>query len=64
MASAEHLLSSSQQSSQTSIATIHRSTTDIDEQVIQTENALQNEEEQRCTGKEQIRESWRDDLSI
>ncbi len=54
MLSAENLLLSSKQSSQTSIATTHRSTIDIEEQVIQTENALQNEEEQRCTGKENI----------
>ena len=65
LASAEHLLSSSKQSSQASTATTHRSATDIEEQVIQTENALQNEEEQRCTGKEQMGECPRnDDLSI
>jgi len=49
--SAENLLLSSNQSSQTSIATTQKSTIEIEEQVIQTENALQNEAEQRCTGK-------------
>lgn len=34
---------------------------DIDEQVIQTENALQNEEEQRCTGRETLIDYRRED---
>jgi len=50
LSSAENLLSLSNRSSQTSIATTHKSTTEIEEQVIQTETALQNEAEQRCTG--------------
>lgn len=51
LSSAENLLLSSQQSSQTSIATTHKSTIELEEQLIGTENALQNEAEQRCTGK-------------
>ncbi len=51
MSSAENLLISN---TQAGITTVHRSAVDIEEQVIQTENALQNEEEQRCTGKENI----------
>jgi hypothetical protein len=52
VSSAENLLLSKNQSSQTSIATTtSKSTIEIEEQVIQTENALQNEAEQRCTGK-------------
>ncbi|CAF3420107.1 unnamed protein product [Rotaria sp. Silwood1] len=50
LSSAENLLLSSNQSSQTSLATTHKSLVDIEEQVIQTETALQNEAEQRCTG--------------
>lgn len=42
---------SSKQSSQTNLATVNKSTNELEEQVIQAENALQNEEEQRCTGK-------------
>ena len=49
--SAEQFLSPTNHSSQTSIATTHKSTTEIEEQVIQTENALQTEAEQRCTGE-------------
>jgi hypothetical protein len=49
--SAERLLSSSNQSSQASVATTHKSSVEIEEQVIQTENALQTDAEQRCTGK-------------
>ncbi|UJR20680.1 hypothetical protein I4U23_023801 [Adineta vaga] len=50
LSSAENLLLSSLHSSQTSIATTHKSTQDLEEQVIQAETALQNEAEQRCTG--------------
>ncbi|CAF1369283.1 unnamed protein product [Adineta steineri] len=50
LASTEYLLSSINQSSQPGIATTHKSTVEVEEQVIQTETALQNEAEQRCTG--------------
>ncbi|CAF0794203.1 unnamed protein product [Adineta ricciae] len=50
LSSAENLLLSSIHSSQTSISTTQKSTVDIEEQVIQSETALQNEAEQRCTG--------------
>ena len=52
LSSAENLLLSSIHSSQTSISTAQKSTVDIEEQVIQSETALQNEAEQRCTGKD------------
>ena len=35
----------------TAVATTQSSTTDLDEQIIQAENALQTEAEERCTGK-------------
>ncbi|CAF3836416.1 unnamed protein product, partial [Rotaria magnacalcarata] len=51
LTSAEGLLLSSNHSSQTGVAmTTHKSMIDIEEQVIQTETALENEAEQRCTG--------------
>ncbi|CAF3572283.1 unnamed protein product [Rotaria sordida] len=50
LSSAENLLLSSNQPSQTNITTTHKSTVDIEEQVIQTETVLQNEAEQRCIG--------------
>ncbi|CAF1242551.1 unnamed protein product [Adineta steineri] len=50
LSSTEYLLSSINQSSQPGTATTHKSTVEIEEQVIQTETALQNEAEQRCTG--------------
>lgn len=52
MSSAENLLSTNNQSSPMSNnSTTTTTTTEIEEQVIQTESALQNEAEQRCTGK-------------
>lgn len=50
LSSAENLFFSSNQSLQTNITTAHKLNMEIEEQVIQTETALQNEEEQRCTG--------------
>ena len=64
LASAEHLLSPSGQTTETSIPTTHRAMVDIEEQVIQTESALQNEEEQRCTGREAMIDHRRCDLFI
>jgi hypothetical protein len=51
IASAKNLLSSVNHSTQSNIVTTPKSPIEIEEQVIQTETALQNEAEQRCTGK-------------
>jgi lipopolysaccharide export system protein LptC len=54
-ASAENFLLSSIQSPQASTATTQKAAIEIEEQIIQTETALQNEAEQRCTGKKKKR---------
>jgi hypothetical protein len=54
-ASAENFLLSSIQSPQASTATTQKAAVEIEEQIIQTETALQNEAEQRCTGKKKKR---------
>lgn len=50
LSAAESLLLSSNPLSPASMSTANKSTTDIEEPVILTESAVQNEAEQRCTG--------------
>ena len=51
LASAELLLSPTNQSSQTSVATTHKSSVENEEHLVETENALQTDVEERCTGE-------------
>ena len=50
MQSAEFLSSMANLPTQPAVLTTQRSTTDLDENVIEAEHALQSEEEERCTG--------------